>query len=372
MNLTRGSATRTGAIAVGMVAAATLTLSACSGGADSSGSASGGSSADNSFSGQSISGEGSTAQQKAVQKFQDVLSGNGGIVLNYTGSGSGDGVKKFLAGDVDFAGSDSALKESEAAQAKTRCAGNDAWHIPLVAGPVAIAYNLSGVSDLTLNPSVLAKIFDSKITTWNDPAIAALNPGKSLPSEKIVPVHRSDSSGTTDNFQRFLQDTAKSDWPYEHDKTFKGQGGSAAAKSTGVGDTVKKTAGAITYVEWGFAEQNKLGLAKVDFGSGATELTGDTASKALSEVQFKTPGSKDLQVDTDKLFETKTAGAWPLLLTTYEVVCSKGYTGNKGAVLKSALSTIVNQGQSGLSDIGYVALPDSYKQTLLGTINALG
>ncbi|WP_052689031.1 phosphate ABC transporter substrate-binding protein PstS [Williamsia herbipolensis] len=369
MKFNRSSAVRSGTAAVGIAVAATLTLSACSGGGSDSGS--GDASSDNSFSGQSVSGEGSTAQQKAVEKFQDVLASNGGIVLNYTGSGSGDGVKKFISGDVDFAGSDSALKTDEAASAKTRCAGNDAWHIPLVAGPVSIAYNLSGVDDLILNPSTLAKIFDSKITTWNDPAIAALNPGKSLPSEKIVPVHRSDSSGTTDNFQRFLGDTAKSDWPYAHDKTFKGQGGSAAAKSTGVGDTVKKTPGSVTYVEWGFAEQNKLSLAQLDFGSGATKLDADTAGKALESVQFKTPGSKDLQVDTDKLFETKTAGAWPLLLTTYEIVCSKGYTGNKGAILKSAFTSILNNGQEGLSDLGYVALPDSYKNTLMGTVNAL-
>ncbi|GAA1457146.1 phosphate ABC transporter substrate-binding protein PstS [Williamsia maris] len=369
MKLNLSSAARSGGVAASIVVAAALTLSACSGGG---GSDSGDASGDNSFSGQAVSGEGSTAQQKAVEKFQDVLASNGGIVLNYTGSGSGDGVKKFLSSDVDFAGSDSALKADEAATAKTRCAGNDAWHIPLVAGPVAIAYNLSGVDDLILNPSVLAKIFDSKITTWNDPAIAALNPGKTLPSDKIVPVHRSDSSGTTDNFQRFLGDTAKADWPYAHDKTFKGQGGSAASKSTGVGDTVKKTPGSITYVEWGFAEQNKLSLSQLDFGSGATKLTSETAGKALENVSFKTPGSKDLVVDTDKLFATNTAGAYPLLLTTYEIVCSKGYTGNKGAILKSAFTTILNNGQEGLADEGYVALPDSYKTTLQGTVDALG
>jgi len=368
VKLNLSSAARSGGVAASIVVAAALTLSACSGGG---GSDSGDASGDNSFSGQAVSGEGSTAQQKAVEKFQDVLASNGGIVLNYTGSGSGDGVKKFLSSDVDFAGSDSALKTDEAATAKTRCAGNDAWHIPLVAGPVAIAYNLDGVDDLVLNPSVLAQIFDSKITTWNDPAIAALNQGKTLPSEKIVPVHRSDSSGTTDNFQRFLQDTAKANWPYEHDKAFKGKGGSAASKSTGVGDTVKKTPGSITYVEWGFAEQNKLSLSQLDFGSGATKLTSETAGKALENVSFKTPGSKDLQVDTDKLFATNTAGAYPLLLTTYEIVCSKGYTGNKGAVLKSAFTTILNSGQEGLADEGYVALPDSYKTTLQGTVDAL-
>ena len=321
---------------------------------------------------QSISGEGSTAQQKALEHFSQVLTDKGDIVLDYTGSGSGDGIKKFIAGDVDFAGSDSALKTDEAAQAKQRCGGNDAWHIPLVAGPVAIAYNVDGVEGLNLNPTVLAGIFDSKITKWNDPAITALNPGKKLPAEAIVPVHRSDSSGTTDNFQRFLSASAPQAWPYEHDKTFKGKGGSAASKSTGVGDTVKKTPGAITYVEWGFATENKLGVANIDFGGGPVTLNAESAGKALDGVKFKTPGSKDLVVDTDALFASKTAGAYPLMLTTYEIVCSTGYSDSAtSTTLKDAFTTILNEGQSDLSSLGYVPLPDQYKRTLQETVDAL-
>lgn len=322
-------------------------------------------------SGGTISGEGSTAQQKAMEHFQTVVADNGGIVLNYTGSGSGDGIKKFLSGDVDFAGSDSALKDDESTKAAERCGGNEAWNLPMVAGPVAVAYNLDGVNNLVLNPNVLAGIFDSKITAWNAPEIAALNPGVSLPSTPIVPVHRSDSSGTTDNFQRFLQNSAPGAWPYEHDKTFKGQGGSAAAKSTGVGDTVKKTPGSVTYVEWGFAQENKLGVAGIDFGAGATELTADTSAKALDGVTFKDPTSNNLVVDTDALFSMKEAGAYPLLLTTYEVVCSAGYEGDIQKTIKDAFTTILNQGQEGLSELGYTPLPDAFKAKLQTSIDAL-
>ncbi|NMO04404.1 phosphate ABC transporter substrate-binding protein PstS [Gordonia sp. TBRC 11910] len=335
-----------------------MAVSACGGGSSSSS--------------QTITGEGSTAQQKAMEHFGQVLTDNGGVVLDYTGSGSGDGIKKFLASDVDFAGSDSALKPDEVIKAKTRCGGNDAWHIPLVAGPVAIAYNVDGVSNLNLNPTVLAEIFNSKITTWNDPAIAALNPGAKLPATKINPVHRSDSSGTTDNFQAFLSKAAPAAWPYEHSKEFKGNGGSAAAKSTGVGDTVKKTPGSIAYVEWGFATENKLGVAAIDFGAGPVKLDATSAGKALDAVTFKTPGSKDLVVDSDKLFASKTPGAYPLLLTTYEIVCSTGYSNSDTAAsLKSAFTTILNKGQDGLSGIGYVPLPDAYKTTVQGTVDAL-
>lgn len=355
---TRVNINRKGALAAASTIAAVALVAAC--GSDGGGGT------------QTISGEGSTAQQKAMEHFSKVLTDNGDIVLDYTGSGSGDGIKKFIAGDVDFAGSDSALSDAEAEKAKQRCSNNDAWHIPLVAGPVAIAYNLSGVSDLNLNPAVLAGIFDSKITKWNAPEIAALNPGKTLPDQAIVPVHRSDSSGTTDNFQRFLQASAPQAWPYKHSKEFKGQGGSAAAKSTGVGDTVKKTPGSITYVEWGFATENNLGVAALDFGAGPVKLSSETAGKALDTVQFKTPGSNDLVVDTDALFASKTAGSYPLLLTTYEIVCSTGYSDSQtSTTLKDAFTTILDKGQSGLADLGYVPLPTSYKNTLQKTVDAL-
>lgn len=352
----RAAAVKIRRISAAVVGVAAVTAISACGGSDST----------------TITGEGSTAQQKAMQHFSDVLTEKGGAVLDYTGSGSGDGIKKFLAGDVDFAGSDSPLKEDEATKAKARCGGNDAWHIPLVAGPVALAYNLDGVENLNLSPVVTAKIFDSKITAWDDKEIAALNPGVKLPSTRIVPVHRSDSSGTTDNFQKFLQESAPQAWPYQHSKEFKGTGGSAASKSTGVGDTVKKTAGAITYVEWGFATENKLGVAAIDFGSGPVKLTAESAGKALDTVVFKNPGSKDLVVDAEALFKSKAPGAYPLILTPYSVVCSAGYADEKtGPAITEAFTTILSDGQQGLAELGYVPLPEGYQAKLKPTIDAL-
>ncbi|EGD53621.1 phosphate ABC transporter substrate-binding protein PstS [Gordonia neofelifaecis] len=348
---------RTAGAAAAGIAAASLVLTAC-GGSDSSTGA--------------VNGEGSTAQQKAMEHFSQVLTDNNGVNLDYTGSGSGDGIKKFIAGDVDFAGSDSPLKPAEAADAKTRCGGNPAWHLPMVAGPVAVAFNVPGVEKLNLDAPVLAKIFDSKITKWNDPAIAALNPGAKLPSTDIVPVHRSDSSGTTDNFTRYLGTAAPADWPYEHSKEWAGHGGSGAAKSTGVGDTVKKTPGSISYVEWGFATENQLSVAAIDFGAGATALTKESAARALESAKFVDPASKDLVVDTKALYGLKEAGAYPLVLTTYEIVCSTGYSDSSvSANLKSAFSTILDKGQDGIDQLGYVPLPESFQAKLRGTIDAL-
>ncbi|MDL9936516.1 phosphate ABC transporter substrate-binding protein PstS [Gordonia sp. ABSL1-1] len=318
-----------------------------------------------------ITGEGSTAQQKAMQHFSDLLAEGGDVTLDYTGSGSGDGIKKFLNADVDFAGSDSPLKPEEAAKAKTRCAGNDAWHLPLVVGPVAIAYNLPGIDNLTLTPTVVADIFTKKITTWNDPKIVALNPGVDLPALAIEPVHRSDSSGTTDNFQKFLSKSAPAAWTLGAGKTFLGQG-SGAAKSTGVAQAVQQAKGTVTYVEWGFATQYKLGVAKLNFGSGPVALTAESAGKALDAITFKTPGSKDLVVDSDALFASKAPGAYPLVLTPYSIVCSAGYeNSDTSAALKDAFTKILNDGQAGLAELGYVPLPAGYKSTLQGTIDAL-
>ncbi|WP_132993095.1 phosphate ABC transporter substrate-binding protein PstS [Gordonia zhaorongruii] len=338
------------------VVAAALVLSACGSGSDAA----------------TVTGEGSTAQQKAMEVFSEALADGDKVNLDYTGSGSGAGIKKFLAGEVDFAGSDSPLKDDEIAQAKERCGGNEAWHIPLVAGPVAVSYNLPGVDKLVLDSKTLAKIFDSKIKKWDDAAIKAQNPGVELPSTPIIPVHRSDSSGTTDNFTKYLNAAAPQEWPYEHSKEWAGHGGSGASKSTGVGDTVKKTEGAITYVEWGFATENDLGVAQIDFGAGATELTPETAGKALDSVKFTKPGSKDLVVDTEGLYGMSEPGAYPLLLTPYEIVCSTGYDDAKiSESLKTAFSEILDNGQEGLPEAGYVPLPEKFKQTLRGTIDAL-
>lgn len=356
MSATLKSAVRP-TVLVSAALAAGLTLSACSGSGDET----------------TVTGEGATSQQKAMTHFADVLTDSGDVVLDYTGSGSGAGVKKFISGDVDFAGSDSPLKPEEATQAKERCGGNDAWHLPLVAGPVAIAYNLDGVDKLNLNAPVLAEIFNSKIAKWNDPKIAALNPGVSLPDTAIVPVHRTDSSGTTDNFTRYLSVAAPQQWPHKPSKEWAGDGGSGAAKSTGVGDTVKKTPGAVTYVEWGFATENELGVAAVDFGAGATQLTAASAAKALDNAKFVNPGSKDLVVDTDALYGLSEDGAYPLLLTTYEIVCSTGYADDKtGPALKTAFTTVLGKGQDGLAELGFVPLPAQFTTALKGTVDALG
>ena len=160
-----------------------------------------------------LNGAGSTAQTNAMdawrKAYQQMCSGT---TINYDSIGSGDGVAAFTDNKADFAGSDAALDpKAEMPPAQKRC-GNPPLDLPMVVGPIAIAYNLSGVKSLTLNASTIAKIFLGKIKTWNDPAITALNTGVNLPSTTIKPFYRSDDSGTTYNFESYLAAAAPKDF----------------------------------------------------------------------------------------------------------------------------------------------------------------
>src|SRR3954452_23907740 len=182
-----------------LAAMASLTLVAC--GSDPGAAAAPGSSAPGSANASGLTcpsgklnAEGSTAQADAITEvIADYQSAcNNASTIEYNPTGSGAGIKSFYNNLVDFAGSDSALKTVaadgvvEADKAKERCGGNEAWNIPMVVGPIAFAYNLDGVDKLTMNAEVLAKIFNGTIKTWNDPAIAKINPAVTLPSEPIT------------------------------------------------------------------------------------------------------------------------------------------------------------------------------------------
>ncbi|MCK0172614.1 phosphate ABC transporter substrate-binding protein PstS [Mycolicibacterium sp. F2034L] len=320
----------------------------------------------------SVTAEGSTAQQNAIAVFNQVWSQKcAGKNLSYNPTGSGAGREQFVAGNVDFAGSDSAIKDEQAAQAAQRCGGNPAWNLPLVFGPVAMAYNIDGVDGLVLNGDTLAKIFQGQIQNWNDPAIAALNEGKSLPDQAITPIFRSDSSGTTDNFQKYLQAAAPQSWTKEAGSEFQGGAGEGAQKSAGVVQAVQATPGSIGYVEKGFADQAGVPYAQIDNGSGPVELTDESAGKAINSAKFAAEGN-DLALDLNSLYGTQEAGAYPLVLATYEIVCSAGYAPETAAAVKSFLTVAANDGQGGLSAAGYVPLPDQFKQRLLASIDAIG
>jgi phosphate transport system substrate-binding protein len=240
----------------------------------------------------------------------------------------------------------------------------------MVFGPVAVAYHLDGVKQLVVSADVLAQIFSGGIYNWNDPALVALNPGVALPDRKISPIYRSDSSGTTDNFQKYLTAAAPKSWTRGTGSEFQGGVGEGAQKSAGVIQAVQSTPGAIGYVEKGFADQSGVPYAQINDGSGAVALTDDAARKAIDSATFAGVGN-DLKLNLKSLYSTRAAGAYPLVLATYEIVCSKGYDPATTGAVKSLLTVAAVNAQNGLGAAGYVALPDKFKQRLLAAINAI-
>ena len=319
-----------------------------------------------------LNAEGSSAQKNAIEEaisgFQDACSGT---TVNYNPTGSGAGIKQFIAGQVDFAGSDSALKTTEkdgkveADEAAKYC-GSPAWNLPMVTGPIAVAYHVKGVDKLVLTPEVIANIFNGKVTTWNDASIAKINSGVTLPSEPIKVFFRSDESGTTENFTKYLAAAAPKDWTAAPGKKWTGKG-EGKEKSAGVANAVKTTAGGITYADWSYARDNKLGIAQIDNGSGPVELTGDSAAKAVSAATIAGTGN-DLKLKLDYT----TQSAYPILLVTYEIVCSKGKDAAKTALTKAFLKHFAAADtQKSLEAIGYAPLPTEIQTKVEAAIEAL-
>jgi phosphate transport system substrate-binding protein len=366
--------------AAGVTAVAAMALAACgSNPSSSSTTTAAGSSSTPSASGACPSGtlnaEGSTAQKNAIEQaisdYQDKCSG---VTINYNATGSGAGIKQFNGGQVDFAGSDSALKSVavdgviEADAAKTRCGGNDAWNLPMAVGPIAISYNVDGVSKLTLTPEVAAKVFSGAITTWNDPAIAKINSGVKLPSTKINVFYRSDESGTTENFTKYLAGAGNGAWTKPPAKAWAGIGSGKNA-SAGVVQAVQQTKDSITYVEWSYARDAKLPIASIDNGGGPIELTAASAGKAIAAAKPAGSGN-DLKLNMD--YTTKAAGTYPIVLVTYEVVCSKGLDAQKTALEKGFLSYYANADtQAGLTDLGYAPLPEEVRTKVAAAVEAI-
>jgi phosphate transport system substrate-binding protein len=316
-----------------------------------------------------ITASGSTAQANAMSQWiKDYQTKCSGATINYQAVGSGAGIEQFSQGSTAFAGSDSALKDSESPKADARCKTGKALDLPMVAGPIAIEYNLSGVDSLTLTPKLLAGIFSSKITKWDDPAIAAANSGAKLPSTAIQAFHRSDSSGTTDNFTKYLAAAAKAGWTFDHAKEWKAPGGQGAKGSDGVTSGVKGAEGAIGYAEFSFAKNAGLGVAKIDNGGGAVELTTDNVSKAVDTAKIKGTGN-DLALSLDY---TTTTGAYPILLVTYEITCEKGLAADQLKLVKGFLGyTVSDGGQQSLVDLGYAPLPKTIQAKVTAAVDAL-
>jgi phosphate transport system substrate-binding protein len=322
---------------------------------------------------------GSSAQANAMEVWVNTYQANcEGSQINYKATGSGAGIQEFLQGTTAFGGSDSLLSRSEVAESRSVCRGEGgsqgrAIHLPMVAGPIAIGYNLPGVRDLVLDAATAARIFDSEITRWNDPAIAALNPGADLPDLAITPFHRSDGSGTTDNFTSYLHAAAPDAWPYEPDKSWRGHGGQSADGSSGLVGMVQQNEGAIAYFELSYAHQNAIATARIDTGARQPVAASvENSSNAVAQADVTgprgTPG--DLGLDLD--YTTREEGAYPIVLVTYEIVCDRGNEPDTLPLTRAFLRyTASAEGQEALARIDYAPMPDDIIRQVRHTIREL-
>ena len=323
-----------------------------------------------------LSAEGSSAQANAITEVISSYNSECGdkATIEYNPTGSGAGVKSFYNGLVDFAGSDSALKSEavegvvETDKAKERCQGNPAWDLPMVVGPIAFVYSVDGVDKLVLNAEVLSNIFNGTITTWNDPAIAKLNADAKLPGDKITVFFRSDESGTTENATKFLSKAGDGAWKKEPGKAWTGVG-EGKNKSSGVAEAVGSTKNSISYVEWSYAKDNKLSTAQLDSGKGPVELSGEAVGKAVADAKVKGTGN-DLSLDLK--YSGNAEGAYPALLVTYEIVCSKGLDADKTAIVKDFLGYFASEStQSSLQELGYAPLPTELQTKVKAAVTAI-
>lgn len=318
---------------------------------------------------------GSSAQAAAMTRFiTSYENACPGHSLDYTSNGSGAGVAEFAAGLTDFGASDSPIAPASEdwAKARARCGGSTPWNLPLVFGPIAVTYNVFGVDTLTLDASTTAKIFTGRITSWDAPEIAALNPDQQLPRQPIVVFFRSDDSGTTDNFQQYLQAAAGAAWGRGAGKAFQGGVGRGRRGNEGTSAEIAPTPGSITYTEWSFAQRQQLPVARIitSAGSDPVPLSVDTVTASISDIRIKGSGN-DLTLDLSGLYQPGRRGAYPIVLATYEVVCSRYPDPQTAEAIKTFLEAALTIGQDGLTEIGYVPVTPSIAGRLTAAIAAM-
>jgi len=318
-----------------------------------------------------LKASGSTAQANAMTRFAEAYSeACPGQSVIYTSNGSGAGVSEFLAGQTDFGGSDSPLAGDEYTKAKQRC-GSDAWNLPVVFGPLAITYNLQAVNRLVLDAPTLAKIFNGTITRWDDPAIKALN-GEEMPSEPIHVVYRSDASGTTDNFQLYLDAASNGAWGKGTGKMFNGRVGEGAPGNEGTSAKVKNTEGAITYNEYSFAQGQRLFAARIVTSAGPdpVAINADSVGKAITGATIAGQGN-NMVLNISAFYRPIQPGAYPIVLASYELVCSKYGDAQTAMAVRAFLQSTLGKGQANLEDYGYFPLPNQFQSKVLSAVNAI-
>jgi phosphate transport system substrate-binding protein len=309
-----------------------------------------------------VNGSGSTFQtvyqQSAIAAFKSVQPN---MTVNYGSGGSGKGRTDLASGVVNYAGSDSPIPASDQSTFK-----GTVLYFPVVIGPITMSYNLSGVSNLKLDAPTIAKIFDAKITTWNDPAITALNPGVNLPSTKITVARRSDSSGTTQNFSEFLVKGAPGVWTLGSSSTINWPASSVGGNGNGgVASVIKSTKGAIGYVDYADAKAAGLTFASVKNSSG---------NYIAPSVQSATTAASNATISPNLTFSAIWAPGAQSYPITYQswVLVYQAQSGNMGQLLQAWVGYLIGDGQKLLPGLNYAPIPPNLQQMAQAQLSKIG
>ena len=316
-------------------------------------------------------GAGASSQQTAVEAWiEGFRSQAPNATVAYNPSGSGAGVSTFLTGSTVWAGSDKALSAEEIEQSKSVCASGTAFDVPVYVSPIAVAFNLDGISTagkhVNMDAATIAKVFNGEITRWNDPAITEQNPGLDLPNLTITVVHRSDKSGTTLNFVSYLKDVAPSAWPHDLSENWPNEVGQGAKGTSGVVSTIKQANGTIGYAD--FSQVGDLGTIAVKVGDDYTPISADAASKVIADSPVDTSVDGDNRIVIDINHKTAATGAYPIVLVSYDIVCPAYKESNDATFAKAWLTYVTSaEGQKAAQDAaGTAPLPSN----LMGKITA--
>ena len=307
--------------------------------------------------GAGLNGAGATFPAPLYQQWFQEYKTKTGVQINYQPIGSGGGIKNITAKSVDFGASDAPMTDAEMKAAP------GVQHIPTVAGAVCIAYNAPGVpADIHLNGDVISKMFLGQITKWNDPAIAALNPGKALPATPITACHRSDGSGTTNIFTTYLSEISPA-WKTSvgAGKSVKWPNGLGGKGNAGVAQLLKQNVGGVGYIELAYAVTNKIPFADVQNAKGSFIAPSVASATAAAQGVTLPPDFRKVITNT-----TDPQG-YPITGFTFLLV----YPRTPNPALKKFLTWALTDGQKDAAALYYAPLPPSVQKRAQDEVNTL-
>lgn len=333
-------------------AAAAFTLAACSGDGSTR---------------TELTGAGATFPYPLYSRWASDYQGQTGVRINYNSLGSGAGIQQLSANTVDFGASDAPMTDEEMSRAQ----GGAIMHVPMTIGAVAVSYNLPALQQpLRVTGELVADIYLGRVTRWNDPRIASLNEGVALPDEAILPVQRSDGSGTTFVFTEYLSSVSPA-W-----KAGPGTGkdvawptGIGAKGNEGVASQIKSSPGTVGYIEVVYANQNQLPAAAIQNRAGNfVQPTSETISAAAAGIVDTLSASSDYRVS---IVNAPGEQAYPISSFTWILLYRNQPDTTKGRALVDFLKWAVTDGQQRAASLDYGPLPDPMRERLVTRLDSI-